>query len=844
MPERNDPFKHFSTNARRVMSLAHEEALRLNHTYVGTEHFLLGLVRVEKGSAVQILRKLGVEPKHVIGAVERRVGRGERPPSGKPKLAPRVRRVIEHAFIQAKSLNHPLIRVAHLLLGLIFEDDSVGIRVLMDLDVKIHELEAQTKAVLAQTPQRGSKARDKASKTPLTDQLGFDLTAAASQSKLDPVVGRAVEIERVIQILNRRTKNNPALIGEPGVGKTAIVEGLAQRIVQGDVPETLLDKRVMMLDVGSLVAGTMYRGQFEDRLKKVIQELTRTEAILFVDEVHMLVGAGAGGGTVDAANILKPALARGQLQVIGATTFDEYKRYIEEDAALDRRFQAVKVNEPTVDETIEILQGLKNRYEDHHRLVITDDAVTSAARLAVRYVHDRFLPDKAIDLIDEAGSRVRMYKSASGSLQQTYKSLKEVQRCREEALAKEQFDHAIELQYRETELKNQLEEVKASRNEVSNLPQVTSADIAEVVAMTTGIPVSRIAGEEKARLLEMEAHLKSKIVGQDEPIEFLCKAIRRARTGLKDPKRPIGSFLLLGPTGVGKTYLAQKLAEFLFGSEDSLIRLDMSEYMERHTVSRLIGSPPGYVGYGEGGQLTEAIRRRPFSVVLLDEIEKAHYEVFNLLLQIMEDGTLTDAKGRNVTFRNAIIIMTGNIAADLISGNHRLGFELVGPEDALQEQEYKTMRAQVMERVKKEFRPEFVNRLDGCQVFRNITPSQIKAIVELELQVLRAQLAERDMTLTLTETANEELARQGYSREYGVRPLRRVIQEQLQDTLSDALLRDEFADGDAIQVDYRTVLHEGDALEGRFVFERGETEDEDLLETAAETEDVESLPNP
>ena len=842
--QRSDPFRHFSSNARRVMSLAHEEALRLNHAYVGTEHFLLGLVRVEKGSAVQILRKLGVEPKHVISAVERRVGRGERPPSGKPKLAPRVRRVIEHAFTQAKGLNHPRIRVAHLLLGLIFEDDSVGIRVLMDLDVKIHELEVQTKAVLAQTPQRGSKAKDKDNKTPLTDQLGFDLTAAASQSKLDPVVGRAMEIERVIQILNRRTKNNPALIGEPGVGKTAIVEGLAQRIVQGDVPETLLDKRVLMLDVGSLVAGTMYRGQFEDRLKKVIQELTRAEAILFVDEVHMLVGAGAGGGTVDAANILKPALARGQLQVIGATTFDEYKRYIEEDAALDRRFQAVKVNEPTVDETIAILQGLKNRYEDHHRLVITDDAVASAARLSVRYVHDRFLPDKAIDLIDEAGSRVRMYKAASGSLQQTYKRLKEVQRCRAEAVAKEEHEHAFELQHRETELKNQLEEVKASRNEVSNLPQVTSADIAEVVAMTTGIPVSRIAGEEKARLLEMEAHLKSKIVGQDEPIEFLCKAIRRARTGLKDPKRPIGSFLLLGPTGVGKTYLAQKLAEFLFGSEDSLIRLDMSEYMERHTVSRLIGSPPGYVGYGEGGQLTEAIRRRPFSVVLLDEIEKAHYEVFNLLLQIMEDGTLTDAKGRNVTFRNAIIIMTGNIAADLISGNHRLGFELVGSEDALQEQEYKAMRAQVMERVKKEFRPEFVNRLDGCQVFRNITPSQIKAIVELELQVLRAQLAERDMTLTLTEIANEELARQGYSREYGVRPLRRVIQEQLQDTLSDALLRDEFADGDAIQVDYRTVLQEDDALEGRFVFERVETVDEDLLETAAETEDVEVLPQP
>lgn len=829
MPDRKtDPFKFFSPNARRVMSVAHEEALRLSHTYVGTEHFLLGLVRVEKGSAVQILRKLGVEPKQVIRAVEHKVGRGERPPSGKPKLAPRVRTVIEHALAQAKGLGHTRIHVAHLLMGLIAEADSVAVRVLLDLGVKLEDLKAQTQSALAQTSTGGRKSKEDDSQTPLADQLGMDLTAAASEGKLDPVVGRNDEIERVIQILNRRNKNNPALVGDPGVGKTAIVEGLAQRIVEGNVPETLLDRRVLMLDVGGLVAGTMYRGQFEDRLKKVIQELTRSQSILFIDEMHMLVGAGAAGGSVDAANILKPALARGQLQVIGATTSDEYKKYIEEDAALDRRFQPIRVEEPSVDETIAILQGLKNRYEDHHRLVITDDAVDSAARLAVRYVHDRFLPDKAIDLLDEAGSRVRMYKSATHSLQETYKDLKNVQRQRQEALASEEYDQAFELQHRETELKNRLEKVKNSRNEMSNLPQVTAEDIAEVVAMTTGIPVSRIAGEEKTRLLKMEEHLKTQVVGQDGPIDFICKAIRRARTGLKDPKRPIGSFLFLGPTGVGKTYLAKKLAEYLFGKEDSLIRLDMSEYMERHTVSRLIGSPPGYVGYGEGGQLTEAIRRRPFSVVLLDEIEKAHYEVFNILLQIMEDGTLTDAKGRNVTFRNAVIIMTGNIAASLISGNSRLGFEITGNEEVLHERAYQTMRAQVMEQVKKEFRPEFVNRLDGTQVFRNFTTDEIRIIVELELRVLREQLAERDISLTLTDSARDELASQGYSQEYGARPLRRVIQEQLQDPLSDALLRDEFADGDTIQVDFRTVIDDDDQLEGRFVFEPAEAAVEEL----------------
>ena len=820
MPEKKkkDPFQYFTSNARRVMSVAHEEAVRLNHSYVGTEHFLLGLVRVEKGSAVLILRKAGVEPKQVIRAIEHKTGRGDRPSKSQPRLAPRVKNIIEYAFSQANRLNHKRIQVAHLLLGLLNQPDSTAMLILEGLGVKIDEIRSQTQAILAR-PQtsRRKGGKDSDSATPIADQLGYDLTAAAAAGKLDPVVGRQVEVERMIQILNRRNKNNPALVGEPGVGKTAIVESLAQRVVEGNVPETLMDKRVINLDVGGLVAGTMYRGQFEERLKKLLKELTESGAILFIDEMHMMVGAGAAGGSVDAANILKPALARGQLQVIGATTSDEYRKFIEEDAALDRRFQPIRVQEPTLDETVDILQGLKSRYEDHHRLVISDEAIDAAAQMAVRFLHDRFLPDKAIDLIDEASSRVRMYKSPISSLQETYRNLKEVEKSRQEALDNNRFDEAMQLQYRENELKSELQAKKEAHSEKSNLPEVTAADIAEVVSMTTGIPASRIAGEEKVRLLEMDRHLKDIIIGQDGPIDFICRAIRRARTGLKSAKRPIGSFLFLGPTGVGKTYMAKKLAEYMFGSEDHLIRLDMSEYMERHTVSRLIGSPPGYVGYGEGGQLTEAIRRKPFSVILLDEIEKAHYEVFNVLLQIMEDGTLTDAKGRNVTFRNAVIIMTGNIAANLITGDNRLGFELAGDEDELHEQEYERMRAQVMEQVKKVFRPEFVNRLDGTQVFRALSREEIYKVVDLELTELREQLAELELELAVTPEAIRELSRRGYSREYGARPLRRIIQEQLQDPISDQLLQvDDMPPGSRFVVAVEPAMGEGDEMEQVF----------------------------
>jgi len=798
----SDKLDRFTKRARRVLQLAQEEAQRLNHNYIGTEHLLLGLVREENSVAAKVLRELGVDPGQVIRAVERTVGRGERAPFSKPTLSPRTKRVIELAVDEARLMGHHYIGTEHLLLGLIREGEGVAVNVLKQLGVDLDRVRTQTARNILQSQMQSREKRKGESKTPLVDQLGLDLTAQAEEGKLDPIIGREKEIERVIQILSRRTKNNPALIGEPGVGKTAIVEGLAQRIVRGDVPEPLLNKRVLMLDVGSLVAGTMYRGQFEERLKKVIEEIKNSDSILFIDEVHMLVGAGAAGSSVDAANILKPALARGELQCIGATTLDEYRKYIESDAALERRFQPILVEEPTIEETIEILKGIRSRYEEHHKLEITDEAIEAAAHLSARYVPDRFLPDKAIDLIDEAASRVRMYKTPyANTLRETYVQLKDLQRRKEEALETQRYDDAIDLRYREVELQQKLENLRRAWESLANRPKVTADDIAEVVSMWTGIPVQRMAGEESERLLEMEKALHERVVGQDEAIEAISKAVRRARAGLKDPKRPIGTFIFLGPTGVGKTLLAKTLAEFLFGSEDALIKLDMSEFMERHNVSRLVGAPPGYIGYEEGGQLTEAVRRRPYCVILLDEIEKAHPEVFNMLLQIMEDGHLTDAKGRRVDFRNAIIIMTSNVGAKLINRAGPLGFSVTRNEAQTQEEEYKEIRERVMEALKKTFRPEFLNRLDGVMVFRPLTREQIKQIVDLELKRVRSQLTEHDIELEVTDEAKSLLADEGYDRDFGARPLRRVIQREIEDALSEGLLAGRFKPGDKVLAD-------------------------------------------
>jgi ATP-dependent Clp protease ATP-binding subunit ClpC len=731
------------------------------------------------------------------------VGRGERVPFGKPSLAPRTKRVIELAVDEARLMGHHYIGTEHLLLGLVREGDGIAVNVLRSLGVNLDKVRTQTARSILQSQTQLSKDKPKTErKTPMMDQLGLDLTAQAEEGKLDPVIGREKEIERVIQILSRRTKNNPALIGEPGVGKTAIVEGLAQRIIMGNVPEPLLNKRVLMLDVGSLVAGTMYRGQFEERLKKVIDEIKATSSILFIDEVHMLVGAGAAGSAVDAANILKPALSRGELQCIGATTLDEYRKHIEGDAALERRFQPVQVVEPSIDETIEILRGIKDAYEEHHKLAISDDAIYAAATLSARYVPDRFLPDKAIDLIDEASSRVRMYKAPyARSLRDTFANLRSLQKEKEEALNTQRYDDAIDLRYREVELEHELEQMRMGWESVGNRPSVSADDIAEVVAMWTGIPVTRIAGEESARLLEMEKALHQRVVGQIEPVNAVAKAVRRARAGLKDPKRPIATFIFLGPTGVGKTQLAKTLAEFLFGSEEALIKIDMSEFMERHNVSRLVGAPPGYIGYEEGGQLTEAVRRRPYSVVLLDEVEKAHPEVFNMLLQIMEDGHLSDAKGRRVDFRNTIIIMTSNVGAQLIKRATSLGFVANRDEARLQEDEYKAMKDRVMEALKKTFRPEFLNRLDGVMVFRALTKEQITDIVDLELKRVHQQLREHTVTLQVTQAAKELIAHVGYDPDFGARPLRRAIQNMVDDPLSEGMLAGRFLPGDTVVAD-------------------------------------------
>ena len=796
-----DKLERLTKRARHVLALAQEEAQRLNHDYIGTEHLLLGLIREENGVASRVLRSLGVKPWRVQKMIERMSGPSRRASLTKPSLTPRTKRVLELAFDEARRMGQYYIGTEHLLLGLVRQGDGVAIDVLKSLGVDLGKLRTETTRLMMEAAVYAGERRERR-KTPFVDQLAIDLTALAEQGKLDPIIGRQGEIERVIQILSRRTKNNPALIGEPGVGKTAIVEGLAQRIVAGEAPEPLLDKRILQLDVGSLVAGTIYRGQFEERMKRVIEELKSSDSILFIDEVHMLVGAGAAGTSVDAANILKPALARGELQCIGATTLDDYRKYIESDVALERRFQPILVREPTIEETIEILQGIKGRYEEFHKLRITEEAIRAAAHLAARYITDRYLPDKAIDLIDEAAARVRMYKSPQAEgLKELFINLKAVQRQKEEAVKAGRYEEAAELRCQEVELEDRLQQLRLAWDWRTEGPQVTAEDVAEVVSMWTGIPVASIAQEESERLLHMEEALRRRVVGQDEAISCLARAVRRARAGLKDPKRPIGSFFFLGPTGVGKTELAKALAEFMFGSEDALLQLDMSEFMERHTVARLVGAPPGYVGYEDAGQLTEAIRRRPYSVICFDEVEKAHPDALGILLQIMEEGHLSDARGRRVDFRNTIIIMTSNIGAELIRRSSSLGFALHRDEAERERDSYQEMKEKLLDQLKKTFRPEFLNRVDEVMVFKSLNKEEIKQIVDLELDKLRKRLDEYQLKLEATDEAKTFLAEKGYDPKFGARPLRRVIQRLVEDPLSEGLLIGEFKPGDTVLAD-------------------------------------------
>lgn len=816
--------ERFTQRARRVLSLAHQEAERMRHNYIGTEHLLLGLIREEGGVAGRVLRELGLEANRVQEIVERLTGPGEYR-GGKLDLSPGTQQVLGYAVEEARRMGHHYIGTEHILLGLVRYGEGVAMDVLRKLGISPEQIRRQTRRVLQesnaskgtgspaeQSQPRPARQEKPKAKTPMVDQLATDLTNLAEEGKLDPVIGRQMEIERVIQILARRTKNNPALIGEPGVGKTAIVEGLAQRIVEGDVPAPLLDKTVLQLDVGSLVAGTMYRGQFEERLKRVIEELKASGAILFIDEVHMLVGAGAAGSSVDAANILKPALSRGELQVIGATTLNEYRKHIESDAALERRFQPVLVEEPSIEETINILRGVRSAYEEHHRLTISDEALDAAVHLSSRYVTERFLPDKAIDLIDESSSRVRMYKSpAAKTAKELMSQLRELRQNQALALEDGRNDDAQDYLERQEALERQLERLRTGWDR-TNSPVVSAQDIAEVVSMWTGVPVMQIAQEESQRLLQMEAELSRYIIGQDEAIQAISKAVRRARAGLKDPRRPIGSFVFLGPTGVGKTELTKALAKFLFGSEDALIQLDMSEFMERHTVSRLVGAPPGYVGYEESGQLTEALRRRPYSIVVFDEIEKAHPEAHNMLLQIMEEGHLSDARGRKVDFRNAIIVMTSNVGADMIKRQTSLGFAIKRDETTEECLAYDEMRKKLTEALRRVFRPEFINRVDSVIVFRSLNRESIEKIVELELRKVALRLEEHAVVLNATPAAVAKLADLGYDPEMGARPLRRVIQQKVEDPLSDALLSGEFEDGDTILVEMEEdeiVLHRG-----------------------------------
>ncbi len=822
-----DRFDKFTERARRVLTLAQEEAQRFNHNYIGTEHLLLGLVREGDGVAAKVLANLGVELSKVRSAVEFIIGRGDRAVLGEIGLTPRAKKVIELAVDEARRLNHHYIGTEHVLLGLVREGEGIAAGVLESLGVNLERVRAETTRILSQSsPQSspsGAGARQ-ATRTPTIDQLGIDLTAAARADKLDPVIGREKEIQRVVQILSRRTKNNPVLIGEPGVGKTAVVEGLSQRIVAGDVPDTLQGKRLLTLDVGALVAGTKYRGEFEERLKKVIEEIKSAgNCILFIDEMHMLVGAGAAEGAVDAANILKPSLARGELQTIGATTLDDYRKHIERDAALERRFQPIVVDPPTVEETVEILRGIKGQYEAHHKMTISDEAVIAAAEMSARYITDRALPDKAIDLIDESASRVRIRRSYTPpSLKEAMVGLESIRKEKEAAINAQQYEFAAELRDRQLKLQERIEELEKDLDQKRSDDEavVGAEDIAEVVSMWTGIPLVQIATEESERLLQMEQALHDRVVGQDEPITALAKAVRRARSGLKDPRRPIGVFMFLGPTGVGKTELARTLAEFMFGSDENMIRLDMSEFMERHTVARLVGAPPGYVGYDDGGQLTDTVRRKSYTLILLDEVEKAHPEVFNMLLQVFDDGHLADAKGRKVDFRNTMIIMTTNVGSDLIRKESALGFAVKSDEAKSERQQYERMKDKVLQEMKRVFRPEFLNRVDATLVFHTLSKEHIRQVVDIMLRQVEKQVLLKGFNLDITTAARDWLGEKGYDPVFGARPLRRVIQERLEDSLSEALLRGEFEPGDTIRVDLGSEKGEDGKEEEKLLYER------------------------
>jgi ATP-dependent Clp protease ATP-binding subunit ClpC len=800
-------FERFTEKAIKVIMLAQEEARRLGHNFVGTEQILLGLIGEGTGVAAKVLKSMGVNLKDARIEVEKIIGRGSGFVAVEIPFTPRAKRVLELSLEEARQLGHNYIGTEHLLLGLIREGEGVAARVLENLGVDLSKVRTQVIRMLGETAEVSAGGSQGRTKTPTLDEFGSNLTQMASEGKLDPVVGRQKEIERVIQILGRRTKNNPVLIGEPGVGKTAIAEGLAQRIGNGDVPDILEERRVVTLDIGLLVAGTKYRGEFEERLKKIMDEIRSAgNVILVIDEVHTLIGAGAAEGAIDAANILKPALARGELQCIGATTLDEYRKHIERDAALERRFQPVMVGEPSVEETIEILHGLRDRYEQHHKLKISDDALDAAAKLSDRYISDRYLPDKAIDLIDEAGSRVRLINSQlPPAAKELDRELRQVLKDKDNAVRSQDFDKAGELRDREMEIKAEIRAIAQNKKaedeegDDSSSPIVGEEDIAQIVASWTGVPVNKLTESESEKLLHMEDTLHQRLIGQDEAVKAISRAIRRARVGLKNPNRPIASFVFSGPTGVGKTELAKSLAAYFFGSEEAMIRLDMSEFMERHTVSKLIGSPPGYVGYNEGGQLTEAVRRRPYTVVLFDEIEKAHPDVFNMLLQILEDGRLTDAKGRTVDFKNTLLIMTSNIGSKVIEkGGGGLGFEF---EQDQAESQYNRIRSLVNEELKQYFRPEFLNRLDEIIVFRQLTKDEVKEISDILLREVFARLTEKNIALQVTERFKERLVEEGYNPSYGARPLRRAIMRLLEDTLAEEILSGRLGDGDTATVD-------------------------------------------